>query len=682
MNDSGNNAKQQIVEKIKDNSNILVTVNTNPTVDELTAALGLTMMLNKIGKHTTAVVSGELPRAIDFLEPGKTFENTVDSLRDFIIALDKEKADHLRYKVDGDVVKIFITPYRTTIGDKDLDFSQGDYNVEFVVAIGVNNRDELDKALSSHGRILHDATVSTLTLGDTPSDLGSIDWMDGSASSYSEMLVSLSEAIKTDKAVLDEQIATALLTGIVSATDRFSNDRTSSKVMTMSAQLMGAGANQQLIASKLSEAHEIGPDKNNDDDDSSDDDSGNNDGTTDMSEGESSKIDRTSKPKKKKSQKPKKKDDGALVISHEKEGDVDEVREQTEVEDQKSATDAANESLEKAREEAESQQSEDAAKMAEDKLEEQLKSVQPEPAQSASSSDISVADLQKDLADASAEVDQAAEESPDTAGAALPPVMPEAMVQPQQNQVATDSAQPSWQDNEKPSIGGTLNATTEQAAEDSRREATQDVNRTILKHDSGSYVGDNQPTFDAPLNATNDKSSQEPTAEMFDPTGGGGATLRGQSIDPNTPQAPEPQPVEQPQQTLADLDNAHRAPAPEPAPALNTDNALDAVNAAYDSAPFNPAGNPVVSVGAQPLGGSLQSDNQSPLPPPPPMPDFSTLPPPPPVPEFDPGAQPSGALPPDQLGTIFGSPDPNAQPLPVQPAPQSNDPAQFQIPGQ
>ncbi len=34
-------------------------------------------------------------------------------------------------------------------------------------------------------------------------------------------------------------------------TERFSNPRTSPKVMTMSAQLMAAGANQQLIVSKL-----------------------------------------------------------------------------------------------------------------------------------------------------------------------------------------------------------------------------------------------------------------------------------------------------------------------------------------------------------------------------------------------------------------------------------------------
>src|SRR5688500_8439668 len=148
MNDS--NAKQQIVDKIKDSSNILVTVSTNPSVDELSAALGLTVLLNKMNKHATAVFSGAIPPAITFLDPQKTFENTVDSMRDYIIALDKEKADHLRYKVEGEVVKIFITPYRTTITSDDLDFSQGDYNVELVLALGVRSSDSLDAALEAH----------------------------------------------------------------------------------------------------------------------------------------------------------------------------------------------------------------------------------------------------------------------------------------------------------------------------------------------------------------------------------------------------------------------------------------------------------------------------------------------------------------------------------------------------
>ena len=243
------NPKQQVVERIKSATNILVTVSANPSVDQLAACIGFTLLLNKFGKHATAVFSGAIPSTIEFLQPEKTLETNTDSLQDFIIALDKSKADKLRYKVEDDVVRIFITPYRTSIGQKDLEFSQGDFNVEVVVALGVTKKEDIDQAIMSHGRILHDAVVVSVTDGQNISDVGSINWNDPAASSLSEMLVSISESFQSG--LLDGQMSTAFLTGIVAETERFSNAKTSPKVMTMSAQLMAAGANQQLIATEL-----------------------------------------------------------------------------------------------------------------------------------------------------------------------------------------------------------------------------------------------------------------------------------------------------------------------------------------------------------------------------------------------------------------------------------------------
>jgi hypothetical protein len=243
--------KQAIVDKLKQSTNILVTVSANPTVDQLAACLGLTLWLNKIDKHATAVFSGSVPDTIEFLRPEETLEKNTDSLRDFIIALDKSKADKLRYKVEDAVVKIFITPYRTSLSADDLEFSQGDFNVDMVVALGVHVQQDLDTAITAHGRILHDATVATITTGEQASELGSISWHDVQASSLSELVVELGNAI--DQQQLDGQIATALLTGIVAETARFSNERTTPQTMSISAQLMSAGANQQLVASKLEE---------------------------------------------------------------------------------------------------------------------------------------------------------------------------------------------------------------------------------------------------------------------------------------------------------------------------------------------------------------------------------------------------------------------------------------------
>lgn len=244
-----NNPKNQIVQRLKEAKNILVTVNANPSIDQLAAALGITLLMNKIDKRATAVFSGKIPSTLEFLQPEDTIESNTDSLRDFIIALDKSKADKLKYKVEDDVVKVFITPYKASLSQSDLSFSQGDFNVDVVLALGVRDRDDLDKAITAHGRILHDATVIGVTNDFEPVEVGSLNWQDNNASSLCEMMASVANSFKKD--AMDSQIATAFLTGIVAETDRFSNEKTSPQVMSLSASLMSAGANQQLISNEL-----------------------------------------------------------------------------------------------------------------------------------------------------------------------------------------------------------------------------------------------------------------------------------------------------------------------------------------------------------------------------------------------------------------------------------------------
>lgn len=245
--------QKQLVAKLKEAQNVLVTVSKNPTVDQLASAIGLTIALNKLDKHASAVFSGAVPSTIEFLQPEETLEQNTDSLRDFIIALDKSKADKLRYKVEDDIVRIFITPYKTSISDKDLEFSQGDFNVDVVVALGVHEQNDLDEAIQSHGRILHDATVASVNL-DGSQDLGSINLVDSEASSLCEVVTGI--VMDIDDKLFDAQIATALLTGVVAMTERFSNERTTPKTMNVSSSLMSAGANQQLIATELETEHE------------------------------------------------------------------------------------------------------------------------------------------------------------------------------------------------------------------------------------------------------------------------------------------------------------------------------------------------------------------------------------------------------------------------------------------
>ena len=528
MNDAIAKVKKQLIEKVQSSTNILVTVSKNPDVDALSAALGLTAVLNKLEKHATAIFSGAIPPAISFLEPDKVFENSADSLRDFIIALDKEKADHLRYKVEGDLVKIFITPYRTTISGDDLQFSQGEFNVELVLALGVSSQDDLDTALSAH-QIRDDITVITFTFGQQTSKLGSIDWHNDSASCLCEMVAGLAETSKDEEPLLDKQISTALLTGIVAATDRFSNEKTTAQVMSVSAELMAAGADQQLIAAKLQEGHAI-----------------------------DALPTRTGKPKQDTVAAPvstlsKSSDDGEITIDHGTDGKVPSINEILSLHSTQSNEEEST-----------------------------LPSSLTAPV--AFATETAVADVESTL-----------------------PVAAE------------------------PTIGGTLNATTSQAAEDAARDIADDQNKTILSH---SYLGGDEPDNMA-MNGVAEGSEEAKPVDIFNfpPIGEAGGPTEG--VDSTLPS------VEQTNYSLS-------APTVEQAASPNIQETS--------------------AMPAMPVEG---------LPLPPPVPDFSsTLPPPVPQTMPDLGVV---APPPVPETPVITASEPEST---LPPAPAVDDPSKFKIPGQ
>lgn len=582
--------KQQIIQSIKDVTNILVTVSADPSVDELSAALGLTIFLNKLGKHATAVFSGKIPPAISFLEPDETFEATADSLRDFIIALDKEKADHLRYKVVDDAVKIFITPYRATITEADLEFSQGDYNIELVLALNVESQDHLDKALTAHGKILHDAVVSTVTAGMVRSSLGTVDWHDDKASGVSEMLVDLIDELRTPKVTMDEQIATALLTGVVAATERFSNNLTSSRVMTLAAELMAVGANQQLIATKLAEGQAIKAEEHSEPEqskqaaDAADDETQDNDGQ----DGSNFKVERGKRSKPAES----KRDDGALSISHERRGSLDDVAKQTRAEEQDAAARVATAQLDRLR------------------------------AASVTSGRSSATSTSQPIS-------------------------------------ASVSAEP---ETATPLLGGTLNATTERAAEDKRRDLDTDQNKTILHH--GTYVGASRPALgESPLNAAMGRSDEPPSVDPFATTNKDEAVIAALK-----------------EETQALADKQTQSTASPSLPDSERDARAAITEALAAAPPLEPAASPAPVVSSSPLPtvssapatlADIESNVMHGLPPLPDFSDFSGsgLPPLPPAPV---GAADGG------LPALNTSPSAPSAPAP----PRTFNPSQFQIPGQ
>jgi hypothetical protein len=363
--------------------------------------------------------------------------------------------------------------------------------------------------------------------------------------------------------------------------------------MTLAAELMAAGANQQLIASKLQEAHAI-----------------------DIAPVQTAAPIAPVVEAQPKVADASDESDGSLAVSHEPQGTLDEVTRQT----------------------AEAEQ-EEAAKRAEEVLAQQLESVSNAVVEP---SLISVADLEKDLAAANVTADApvVVEPAPAVPQEVASPRQPEPAVQPASEEVSLqipshDSvsapdrtgtpqlrgavSEEVWKKiDSEPTMGGTLNATAEQAAEDSRREVEEDRNRTILTHDAEPISSGAAPSFQSAFNspAQGATSVSQPAADQ----------IQAEEVTEITSHARAMQPPSMNIEAPAD-DTSH-------------DEARAAVHAAFEATP--PAAAPAF----------------------PPLPDFSTLPPLPPVPPM-----PNGMTMPAPMPTTA----PQAAP---------SDPGQFKIPGQ
>ena len=247
---------RKIANILSESRNILIALSADPSVDDLSTAIGLSLCLEGAGKRATAIYSGATPNVLEFLKPGDTFESSTSMLQDFVIALDKEKADHLRYKIDGDYVKIYITPYRTRLSEEDLEFSYGSFNIDLVIGLNIKNGTDLDSALREHGRVMHSATVINITT-ETPGKFGEVEWSDPDASSISEMAAKLMYGMGDEISIKKDE-ATAFLTGIA-ATNRFSDKNTTPETMQIAARLMASGADQKLITENISSDSQISP---------------------------------------------------------------------------------------------------------------------------------------------------------------------------------------------------------------------------------------------------------------------------------------------------------------------------------------------------------------------------------------------------------------------------------------
>jgi phosphoesterase RecJ-like protein len=248
--------KEQIINLISNKDKILILAHAKPDGDTISASLALFLVLKKLGKTNVELAcSDSLPEVFDFLPATENFTQKKDFPKDTLIKLDVGDIDisRLRWSLKDSTLSILISPNHGEIQEQKPVFEKLSSAYSLIITVDVADREQLGDIFFENPEMITESTIVNIDHHVSNTNFGTVNMVDGSSASCTEVLYEL--ILETEKhfgkKLMDDDIATLLLTGIITDTGSFQNPNTTPKSFEVSAELVEMGARQQEIIRHL-----------------------------------------------------------------------------------------------------------------------------------------------------------------------------------------------------------------------------------------------------------------------------------------------------------------------------------------------------------------------------------------------------------------------------------------------
>ncbi|MBI4975069.1 bifunctional oligoribonuclease/PAP phosphatase NrnA [Candidatus Peregrinibacteria bacterium] len=246
-----NELEKQVIDLIKRSNKILILPSCPPDGDSIGSAVALYLAFRKLQKNATIVCADTVPDILRFLPETKIVGNKIVENGDFVITLDckNTNVERIKSEKEGDKLNIIITPKEGKFSEDDVKFSKGDLDYDLIITVDTAELSQLGKFYENNVEIFHQITVINIDHHVSNANFGKINYVDIMASSTTEVLLPILEKLAEEEKIelIDEDIATLLLAGIITDTGSFQNANTTPKAFAKAAQLISYGARQQEI---------------------------------------------------------------------------------------------------------------------------------------------------------------------------------------------------------------------------------------------------------------------------------------------------------------------------------------------------------------------------------------------------------------------------------------------------
>lgn len=250
--------EQQIFRLLKQSSSVLIALPEKPDTDAIAAGLAMLAVLEKLGKRSKAVSSGfQLPSNHSFLPKSNEIFDDLSTLKKFIISLDLSHAsvEELSYNIDDDKLDIYITPKDGFFEEKDVSTSAGDYAFDLIVTIDCQDLEKLGRVYEMNADFFYHTPVINIDNSPANDHFGQVDLINVTATSTSEIVFEMIKDWEGD--IMDEYIATNLLTGMISKTKSFRSGSVTPRSLSIASHLIAQGARRDEIVKHLYQSKKV-----------------------------------------------------------------------------------------------------------------------------------------------------------------------------------------------------------------------------------------------------------------------------------------------------------------------------------------------------------------------------------------------------------------------------------------
>lgn len=238
---------------------ILIVTHRKPDGDGIGSSLALFRVFQKMNKQVTLACADEIPETYHFLPEVKKFVQDISGGRDLIITLDCSQAEvgKLKYNLEGNKMNIILTPKKGSLTAQNVRFSQSSSDYDLIFIVDVADPPQLGEIYSNNVDLFYNIPTINIDHHISNTEFGKVNYINPAASSTAEIMPKIIHTINTDKNLIDADIATDLLTGIITDTGSFQNPNTSPLSFDIAAELLEAGGRQQEIIRKIYKTKEL-----------------------------------------------------------------------------------------------------------------------------------------------------------------------------------------------------------------------------------------------------------------------------------------------------------------------------------------------------------------------------------------------------------------------------------------